>query len=113
MKKLTCALVLGVFGSACLLAREMLTLVSGVRNAGRSLPYFSDLCIVLRPILIALPVLAAAYYFWLWFHKEEKISRWMGFVVVTMAAFLVFVLPAMSTSYVLMIDQVKAATGAH
>jgi hypothetical protein len=91
----------------------MLTLMSDVRNAGRVLPYFMDLCIILRPVLIALPVVAAAYYLWLWFHKEEKISRWMGLVVATMTALIVFVIPAMSTSYLLMIDQVKAATGVH
>jgi hypothetical protein len=55
---------------------------------------------------------AAAYYLWLWFRKEEKVSRWMGFVLATMTALIVFVLPAMSTSYLLMIDQVKLATGA-
>ena len=91
----------------------MLTLMSDVTNAGRALPYFTDLCIILRPVLIALPVVAAAYYLWLWFHKEEKISRWMGLVVATMTALIVFVIPAMSTSYLLMIDQVKAATGVH
>ena len=85
--------------------------MSDVRNAGRSLPYFTDLCIVLRPVLIAMPAVAAAYYLWLWFHKEEKISRWMGFVVATMTALIIFVVPAMSTSYLLMIDQVEAATG--
>ena len=113
MKKLACSLVLGVFASSCLLAWAMLTLMSGVKNAGHVLPYFTDLCVTLRPALIALPVVAAAYYLWLWFRKEEKVSRWMGFVVATMAALIVFVLPAMSTSYLLMIDQVKMATGAH
>jgi hypothetical protein len=58
-----------------------------------------------------MPAVAAAYYLWLWFHKEEKISRWMGFVVATMTALIIFVVPAMSTSYLLMIDQVEAATG--
>jgi hypothetical protein len=113
MKKLTCALVLGVFGSSCLLAWAMLTLMSDVKSAGRALPYFTELCIVLRPVLLALPVAAVAYYLWLWFRKEEKVSRWMGFVVATMTALIVFVLPAMSTSCLLMIDQVKMATGAH
>ena len=113
MKKLTCALVLGVFGSSCLLAWAMLTLMFDVKNAGRALPYFTDLCIVFRPVLIALPVVAAAYYLWLWFHKEERMSHWMGFVVATMTALIVFVIPAISTSYLLMIDQVRAATGVH
>ena len=91
----------------------MLTLMFEVKNAGRALPYFTDLCITLRPGLIALPVVAAAYYLWLWFRKEEQPSRWMGLEVAVMTVLIVFVLPAMSTSYLLMIDQVKMATGAH
>ena len=113
MKRFSCALVLGVFGSSCLLSWAMLSLMSEVRNAGRVLPYFTNLCITLRPALIALPFIALAYYLWLWFHREEKISRWTGFVVATMTVLIIFVLPAMSTSYLLMIDQVKMAVGAH
>ncbi len=111
MKKLSCALVLGVFGSCCLLAWAMLTLMFDVRNAGRALPNFTNLCITLRPVLIVLPSVAVACYLWLWFRREEKASRWMGFIVAAMTALLVFVLPAISTSYLIMIDQVRAATG--
>jgi hypothetical protein len=64
-------------------------------------------------VLIALPVVATAYYLWLCYHKEEKLSRWMGFVVSTMTALIVFVLPAISTSYLVMIDPVKMAIGVH
>jgi len=113
MKKFICALVLGVFGSSCLLSWAMLTLMSEVRNARHVLPYFTNLCVALRPVLIALPLMAVAYYLWLWFQKEEKVSRWMGFVAATMTVLIVFVLPAISTSYLLMIDSVTMATGAH
>ena len=37
----------------------------------------------------------------------------MGFVVSTMTALIVFVLPAISTSYLVMIDPVKLAIGVH
>ncbi len=113
MNKLTCALVLVVFAFSCLLASAMLTLLFDVRTAGGVLPYFTNLCIAFRPVLIALPVLVAGYYLWLWLHREEKLSRWMRFVVATMAALILFVLPAISTSYLLMIDQVRMTTGAH
>jgi len=113
MKTLTSVLVLGVFGSSCLLAWAMLGLMSNVKSAGRAVPYFTDLCIFLRPVLIVLPLVALAYYLWLWFRKEERVSRWMGFVMATMTALIVFVLPAMSTSYLLIIDQVKMVTGVH
>lgn len=109
MKKLVSALALAVFGSSCLLGWNMLALMSEVRNAGRALPYFTNLCIALRPALIAMPFAALAYYLFLWFRKEEKASPWMNLVVATMGLLIFFVIPAMSTSYVLMIDQVRAA----
>jgi hypothetical protein len=113
MRKLTSALVLGVFGASCGLAWAMTTLMLEVRNAGRVLPYFTNLCIGLRPLLIILPLLAAAYCLWLWLNKEVRASRLMGLVVVTMALLMVYVLPAIGTSYLLMIDPVRLATSAH
>jgi hypothetical protein len=113
MRKLASGLVLGVFGASCGLAWGMTTLMLEITNAGRVLPYFTNLCIRLRPLLIILPILAAAYCLWLWFNKEEKASRWMGFVVVTMTLLIVFVLPAIGTSYLVMIDPVKLAISAH
>jgi hypothetical protein len=83
--------------------------MSEVRNAGRVLPEFTNLCIALRPSLLIFPVVAAAYYFVLLFRKQEKTSRWTGFVMATMAVLLFFVVPAMSTSYLLMVDQFRAA----
>jgi len=75
--------------------------------------HISPTCALCRPVLIAFPFVAAGYYLWLWFHKEEKLSRWMGFVGATMTVLIIFVLPAISASYLLMIDQVKMATGVH
>ena len=111
MKKIISALALAVFGSSCLLGWSMLTLMSEVRNAGRVLPSFTNLCITLRPAFIFMPFAAVAYYLFLWFRKEEKLSRWMTLVVATMTVFMLFVLPAMSTCYLLMVDQVRAAVG--
>jgi hypothetical protein len=113
MTKLTNVLVLGVFATSCLLARTMLTLILEVRNAGRELPLFTNLCISLRPVLIILPIAAAGYCLWLWLRNGENVSRWMGFVMATMTLLILFVLPAIGTSYLLMIDQVRAAVGAN
>src|SRR5215472_1660042 len=98
MKKLSCAL-----------CWAMLSLMSEVRNAGRVLPYFTNLCIVLRPALMALPLVALTYYLLLWFRREEKVTGWMGFVIATMAVLTLFVLPAISTCYLLMVDLVRTA----
>jgi hypothetical protein len=92
-----------------MLGWAMLTLMSEIRNAGRVLPDFTNLCIALRPALLICPFLAAAYYLFLLIRKEENVSRWSGFVIATMAVLLLFVVPAMSTSYLLMVDQVRAS----
>lgn len=113
MKKLSSALALGVFGSTCLLGWAMLTLMSEIKNSGRVLPVFTNLCVALRPALLILPLMAAAYYLFLLFRKEEKLTHWMGLIVATMDVLLLFVVPAMSASYLLMIDQVRAAVAAH
>ena len=113
MRKLAGLLVLGVFAGSCLLARAMLTLMLEVRNAGRGLPYFTNLCISLRPVLIILPVAAAICCLWLWLRKGENASRGTAFVMATMTLLILFVLPAIGTSYLLMMDQVRAAVGAH
>ena len=83
--------------------------MSEIKSAGRVLPDFTNLCITLRPALLIFPLVAAAYYLFLLFRKEEKVTRWMGFVIATMAVLLLFVVPAMSTSYLLIVDQVRAA----
>ena len=113
MQKFTNTVVLGVFGGSCLLAWAMLTLLLEVRNAGRVLPYFTNLCIGLRPLLIVLPFAAAGYCLRLWFRKSEPVSRWNGFVAATMTLLILFVIPAMASSYLVMIDQVKPAVGIH
>ena len=67
--------------------------------AGRVIPYFTNLCISLRPLLMVLPILAAAYCLWLWFQKAENASQWRGFMVTAMTVLVLFVFPAMVTSY--------------
>jgi hypothetical protein len=109
MTKLSNMLVFGVFAGSCLLARAMLTLLLEVRNVGRVLPYFTNLCISLRPLLIVLPIAAAVCCLWLWLRKAESASRGTASVVATMTLLILFVLPAIGTSYLLMIDQVKAS----
>jgi hypothetical protein len=113
MTKLTNVLVLGVFAGSCLLARAMLTHMLEIRNAPRVLPYFTNLCISLRPVLIILPLAAAVCCLWLWLRQRESASGGTAFVAATMALLILFVLPAIGTSYLLMIDQVRAAVGAH
>ena len=109
MKTLIRALVLAVFGFNCWFAWAMLTLLRDVRNAGRGLPHFTNLCISLRPLLVVLPVGAAAYCLWLWFQKAENAAQWRGLIVTAMVVLVLLVFPAMVTSYWLVIDPVRMA----
>jgi hypothetical protein len=113
MTKLANVLVLGVFAGSCLIARAMLTLMLEVRNSPKVLPYFTNLCIGLRPLMIILPIAAAVCCAWLLLRKGESSSRGTVFVAATMTLLILFVLPAIGTSYLLMIDDVRAAVGAH
>jgi len=80
----------------------MLTLLLDVRDAhNRWLPYFTNFCISLRPLRVVLPIVPAAYGLWLWFHKAEHGPAW-GVIVITMTVLILFVFPAMLTSYWLM-----------
>jgi hypothetical protein len=113
MTKVSNALVFGVFAGSCLIARAMLTLMLEVRNAGRVLPFWTNQCISLRPLLLLMPIAAAAYCLWLCLRKGESASRGTAFVVATMTPLILFVLPAIATSYLPMMYLVRAVVGAH
>jgi len=108
MKKLTSALVLAVFAFNCWFAWAMLTLLLDVRNAGRVLPYFTNLCISFRPLLVLLPIEAVVYGLWLSFRRPENVPAWAGYIAITMAGLILFVFPAMASSFWLVIDPVKS-----
>jgi hypothetical protein len=111
MKKLTSALILAVFAFNCWFAWAMLTLFLDVRNAGKALPDFTNLCISLRPLLVALPFVAAAYGLWLSRRKPDNVRAWAGLLVIMMIVLIVFVFPATLTSLWLVIELKKAAIG--
>ena len=111
MKKLTSALVLVVFAFNCWFAWALLTLFLDVRNAGRALPDFTNLCISLRPLLLILPFVVVAYGLWLSRHKPDNVRTWAGLLVIATSVLLVFVFPAMLTCFWLVIELKKAAIG--
>ena len=102
MRRITNALVLAVFAGNCLVAWAMQKSMLEIRNAHRVLPYFANLCIDLRPSFVLLPLVAALCCSGLWFRKGENGSGWRGVVIVTMTALILFVLPAIGSSYLLM-----------
>src|ERR1035438_862444 len=102
MRRITNALVLAVFAGNCLVAWAMQKSMLEIRNAHRVLPYFANLCIDLRPSFVFLPIVAVFCCLWLWFRKGENGPGWRGFVIVTMTVLILFVLPAIGSSYLLM-----------
>ena len=113
MGKVNQGLILAVFAACCWLAWFMLTLLLEVRDAGRVLPMFTNLCIALRPALILLPLVLAAFSVRLWFRRQQDVRASMALLMGTMVLLILFVIPAMASSYLLMIGPVKSAIGAH
>ena len=85
----------------------MLRILADVKNGGKVLPSFTNLCISLRPLLVVLPVAVAIYGLWLWFRKAGNVQARAGFIMVTMAALIVFVFPVMLTCYWLFPDLLR------
>jgi hypothetical protein len=107
MQKLISALTLAVFAFNCWFAWAMVTLTLDIRNAGRVLPFFANLCIALRPLMLALPVLVAAYCLRDWFRNAEKARTWPGCLAATLGVLILVVFPAMISSYLLLVDPVR------
>jgi predicted membrane-bound mannosyltransferase len=92
-------LVFIVFAIGCLCSWGVLSLLAGLSRHGYSFPGFTDLFMSLRPVLIALPVLAAAYCLWVWFRKADRVPSWIGFFATTMGVLVLVALPAMVAAY--------------
>jgi hypothetical protein len=104
MKKFIHALVLGVFGFGCFFTWVILALSThGLRADLVPLPSsfisFTALCTNLRPVVIALPILAAVYCVWVWFRKADRVPSWIGFFATATGALVVVTLPATVAAY--------------
>ena len=111
MKKFIHALVLAVFGIGCWVTGAILTLVPHVRRAGLELPAFTNFCVSLRPVVIALPILAAAYCVWVWFRKADRVPSWIGFFAAATGALVLVTLPAMVAAYLPLLKVVTNLAG--
>ncbi len=99
MKKFIHGLVLAVFGFGCWLTWAILTLAPKVRRADPALPGFTRLCISLRPLVIALPILAAIYCIWVWLRKTDRVPSWVGFFAAATGGLVLVTLPALIAAY--------------
>jgi len=98
MKKLAHILVLAVFAVACWLLWCILHLPSLVAH-GQTLPAFTLLCVGLRPVLMVLPILAAAYCLRVLFRKAEGLPSWVSFFATTMSVLVLVTLPTLIAVY--------------
>jgi hypothetical protein len=111
MKKFIHAIILAVFGYGCWFTWAILHLAPAVRRADPALPAFTSLCISLRPVLIALPVLAAAYCAWVWFRKADRVPSWVGFFAAAMGVLVMVTLPAMVAAYLPLLSALNHLAG--
>jgi len=100
-------LVLGVFGYGCWWSWAVLSFAPKVKHADWSLAVFTTLCFSLRPLVIALPVLAAIYCLWVWFRKAERVPSWIGFFAVAMGVLVLVTLPVMVAAYLPLLQAVN------
>jgi len=99
MKKFIHALILVVFSIGCLSIWLVLSLITNLWRAGKPIPGLTVLCINYRPLLVALPVVAAIYCFWVWSRKADKVPPWIGFFAATMGSLVLVASIAMLAAY--------------
>jgi pimeloyl-ACP methyl ester carboxylesterase len=81
MNKLIHLLILVGFSYGCLLTWALLGLAAEATR-GAPLPAFTRLCVSMRPTLIVLPIIAAAYCAWVCFRTPERVPAWVCFFAV-------------------------------
>jgi hypothetical protein len=74
-------LILVAFSYGCLLIWTLLGVAAGAIR-GAPLPAFTRLCVSMRPTLIVLPIIAAAYCAWVCFRASEEVPPWVCFFAV-------------------------------
>jgi hypothetical protein len=90
--------ILAVFGFGSVFTWLLLT-HGFLRVPNQPMPGFSSVCMSLRPLVIALPILAAIYCLWVWFRKADRVPSWVGFFAVTTAAFVLVTFPVTLGAY--------------
>jgi hypothetical protein len=109
MNKLAHTLVLAVFSIACWFLWALLTFVSRVGH-GEALPSFTMFCVGVRPVLIVLPVMAAAYCLWIWLRKADCLPSWVGYFATTMSVLVLVMLPTLLAAYLPLVSAINHLT---
>ena len=110
MNKLAHGLVTAAFATACGCLWAILLLVE--QTAARMLesaplPAFVRLCFNFRPLLLVLPLLAAAYCVFVWVRKSDGHKSWMAFFATTMYALVLLGFPVALTGWILLVQFIE------
>ena len=96
MNKIIHGLIAVLFAFACCCLWGMLTLISHVLpRVSDDPPAFTELCVGLRPLLIVLPVLAAAYSLYVSIQKAKIRRSWVPFCTATAGSLVTITLPTL------------------
>ena len=106
MNKALHAVILAVFSVACSLIWLLMKLPLFL-GPNYHLPGFTALCVSLRPVMIALPIIAAAYCVWVWFRKSDRSPSWTGFFAVLMSVLMLTALPAVVSACLPLYDSLN------
>jgi uncharacterized BrkB/YihY/UPF0761 family membrane protein len=107
MNKLAHGIVLAFFAMACWFVWVVLQLPSMVRLKGQGLqlPAFTRFIIGSGTwIVVALPILAAAYCLWVCIRKGENRNSWVAFLSTATAALLFVTLPTIVAIYLPLVN---------
>ena len=110
MNKLAHGLVVAAFAAACGCLWTFVTLIKNTAVTmveNHPIPAFVRLCFNLQPLLLLLPLLAAAYCLVVWVRKSDGQQSWVGFFATTMYALVLLGFPVVITSWLLLVQFIE------
>ena len=113
MNKMIHGVILAVFAAACWFVALILKLpVMVAQRTGRGLPAFTRLCMQAGPpLLAALAVVALGYCLYVWVRKADQRPSWMAFLLTTMSALVLVMLPMVVAIYLPIVDSLNRLAG--
>src|SRR5512136_2450778 len=110
MNKLAHGLVTAAFAAGCGCLWLFVTLLENTAirfDDGHPLPAFVRLCFRCRPLLLVLPLLAAAYCLVVWVRKSDGQKSWFAFFGTTMYALVLLGFPVLITGWLLVVQFIE------
>ena len=110
MSKLAHGLVTAAFATACGCLWAILLVVE--QTAARMLesaplPAFVRLCFNFRPLLLVLPLLAAAYCVFVWLRKADGQKSWLAFLGSTVYALVLLAFPVAIAGWIVLVQIIE------